>query len=382
MANKRQHGAVSIFSVVFAALLLTVLTVGFIKIMIDEQQQATNNDLSQSAYDSALAGVEDAKRVIRDCQNGNTAACNEIYDSGKAEDCQVVRRAQGLVSAAETVVQSTSGAGQEDFDQAYTCVNIAMDTEDYLYEAQEGGVEMIPLRASANFNKVLIEWYTEDDAGVGTPVQTPGGVSGGTPLFPVNSNWGASAPPVVRAQVITPGASFNLSGLDRAAASQTAVIRPSSVLSTSDASNPDISLSVGGHPRPLDSEQFSNTPKNIACSQPTGSRKYSCRAVLNLGRSVSVGDSANAFLRLGTVYKGATVRVALLTSSNSPVKLKGAQPMVDSTGRANNLFRRVEARLKIGDDFPYPNYSADVKNSLCKDFSVHSSGAVPGLCTP
>ncbi len=65
MVSKRQRGAVSIFAVVFSALLLTILTVGFIRLMVSAQQRAINNDLSQSAYDAALAGVEDAKRAVR-----------------------------------------------------------------------------------------------------------------------------------------------------------------------------------------------------------------------------------------------------------------------------------------------------------------------------
>ena len=60
----------------------------------------------------------------------------------------------------------------------------------------------------------------------------------------------------------------------------------------------------------------------------------------------------------------------------------GVQPAVDSTGRASNLFRRVEARLQIGDDFAYPDNAIELLNSLCKDFSVTDSGHSYGECKP
>ena len=95
-----------------------------------------------------------------------------------------------------------------------------------------------------------------------------------------------------------------------------------------------------------------------------------------MGREISVEDSETAFIRLNTIYRGATVRVQLVGSDGGLVKFNGVQPAVDSTGRASNLFRRVEARLRIGDDFPYPNGSIDVASNLCKNFSVIDTGAI------
>ena len=379
--QQTQSGAVSIFAVIFASLLLTILTVGFIRLMISEQQRATNSDLSQSAYDAALAGVEDAKRAVRACvTNPESQACNAL---AAASDCKVVARAgiAGSEGDEETVIQTTTGAGGgSDFNQAYTCVNIDMNTPDFLLAAKEGSSQLIPLKASGDYDEITIEWFTQQDVGEGNSVERP---TGEYYELPTKDNWGVNAPSMIRAQLITPGDSFTLNDLDSTNASKTVFLRPFTVVDTGPFSTP---VAMDGLIRATDVDAFDNEAKPITCSKDLEANNgYSCKAVLELGSAVSQADSNNAFLRIETVYRNANVRVQMRNSlDDSVVSFVGIQPSVDSTGRASNLFRRVEARLQIGNDFPYPSYAVDLANSLCKDFSVDSENVITNYapCTP
>ena len=141
-------------------------------------------------------------------------------------------------------------------------------------------------------------------------------------------------------------------------------------------------VSLGGIFRATDDGVHSNDLKPVTCSKNLEENNgYSCKAVLILPASVTGSASQNEFLRLTTIYRNANVRVQLAYEGTA-VKFIGIQPSVDSTGRASNLFRRVEARLQIGNDFPYPSYALDIANSLCKDFSVDSTSVTGSTCQP
>ncbi len=383
--DRFQKGAVSLFAVIFTTLLLTILTVSFIKLMVIDQQQSTDNDLSQSAYDSALAGVEDAKRVIRKCQEGDETACLALASA--TSDCRVIERAKGNddINYTETLVQSSVGSNEE-YDQAYTCVNIEMDSSDYVFTTRGNRSEVVPLKAKGDFSKIEISWFPRDDASSSAlPASV---VSPGIELSKA-SDWPADKPPLMRAQLISPNDKFQVDDLDSGFARQTAFALPTGFVPSGEsdtgvefnlsdprraAGGPDIGLGLD------------NKPDAVVCSPDFGNYGgYSCRLTIKLGDDgISASRSANTFLRINTLYgSGSEVMVRLLSSDDKPVRFDGVQPKVDSTGRANNLYRRVEARLRIGDDFAYPDYSVDVKNSLCKDFAyAEGDSGIAGVCKP
>jgi hypothetical protein len=377
--DMRQSGAVSLFAVIFGAMLLTIVTIGFMRLMIMDQRQSSNNDLSQSAYDAALAGVEDAKRVVRAAQTGNIQAVGVL--NGPI-NCNMVA-ASGVVGGSisgDTIIQTGTGAGKR-FDQAYTCVKITMKSQDFIYKSIEDKSQLIPLRATSSFNKISIEWYRRDDESnlgsanaVNTEISTTG-------ELPARNSWHSNTPQLMRVQLINPGPTFNLSTLDTTGV--TSFFRPNVL--RSDVAGQDgtaVSSKTSDRPRATDGNEHNNGTNIVSCSKTFKfSGEYSCKAVIDVDE-IAAG-SETAFLRLTSIYKGGSVKVSLQKTDGTIVNFDGVQPIVDSTGRASNLFRRVEARLQIGDDFAYPDNAIELKNSLCKDFSVSGSGsAVAGRCKP
>jgi hypothetical protein len=77
-----------------------------------------------------------------------------------------------------------------------------------------------------------------------------------------------------------------------------------------------------------------------------------------------------AFLHLSALYNQAHYKIQLEDSTGAVVQFANVQPEVDSTGRANDLFRRTVSRVELSGDFSYPNAEIDITGNLCKNFSV------------
>ena len=84
-------------------------------------------------------------------------------------------------------------------------------------------------------------------------------------------------------------------------------------------------------------------------------------------------NNRQAYLFLRAIYGATHVRVELLSGGNV-VDFNGVQPSIDSTGRAGDLFRRVEARVELGDNglggAAYPQAAVDLNSDFCKAFAM------------
>lgn len=354
---KNLRGAVSLFVVIFATLLITVITVSFIRIMVTGQQEATSSDLSQSAYDSAQSGVEDAKRAImnykKSCVGSNSSACQSI----SSDVCN-----KAVINLAG-VTESSDGkiAVGDNADQYYTCVKIAMDTDDYEGFLARNSSKLIPLVGDGKFDAVQIDWYTSADLGSGTRLSVP------NTNYSLFSGWTLATPAVMRSQFIQfDNTNFKLSDFDKGSSSSTAFLYPTAN-SLNNAVLNQFRPALGG---------ISTT--NARCVDPnTSANGYSCTMRLSgISNEGSTGNSQTVFLRLSALYNSAHYRITLYnTSSNQQVKFNSVQPEIDSTGQASDLFRRVKARVELNSNFIYPEAAVDTTSDFCKNFLVTNSAS-------
>ncbi len=378
--------------------------------MVSDQQQASNNDLSQSAYDSALAGVEDAKRALlqyqQECSSNptgcgalrnaiNTAACNEALNG-------VIGRDPGVTS--EVMVEQSSSSFDEALQQAYTCVTMQLETEDYIGDLKANTSQLVPLFSTLPFDKVLIQWFSKQDfstseSGAPLDVETVDGSGNGQPLYS-QGLWPLNRPSLMRAQLIQFASSYSLSSFDTVSGSQTnsasVFLYPTSVPPGGEVSlvGTDFRKTTTPGDEGPDKKLAGSTPTPISCLDDLNSGGYACSAILEIPEAVGatgMGDRT-AFLRIMPFYNAAHFRITMwngpvdLGSARiDPPKFKDVQPIIDSTGRANDLFRRVESRVNLVDtSFTYPEATIDVTGDFCKDFSVTDTAYVPSTigCNP
>lgn len=379
--RQNESGVVALFVVIFSALLMTIVTVSFIQLMIKDQQQATTNDLSQSAYDSAEAGVEDAKRLLlleQSCANnteGPSINCSAITAAltpapGDTEtSCDTLPKS-GIVGETnnETLVQQSVGDNATALDQAYTCVEVAVNTDDYEGVLSVNQSNIVPLVGVSPFDTIELNWFTRDDIAADTTSLNIGFPTTGPSvnLPPVGTSWQYNYPALMRTQFMQTGTSFQLSDFDTSqpgdkSDANTLFLYPSAT------GLPDTDFALDARRSPT------NTPQQIKCNTSFVQGVYACTATISLPSPIDGNTSdRDAFLRLSALYNGAHYSVRLKEGANY-VQFAGVQPIVDSTGRANDLFRRVQSRIQLANNFTYPDAAINIQGDLCKNFTITNS---------
>ncbi len=416
MKEKFKKGAASMYVVVIAALLFGVITISFIRLIISESLRTTNDELAQSAYDSALAGIEDAKTALRKYYNNlstcstpsnaptSTSECehvkyyiekalnNTLTIAGDSEKCSTIsnalQRNGASLSTNEVLIKQSSNSDSSNTEQAYTCVTIDDQLKDYKATLSSSvTTRVIPLKyanpSATTIYGIKFSWYSAED---GTSYST-------TNRFEENY----STPPEVSLQLIQTDQTFSFNSFANNAGTTTnrgtVFLKPSTTsgsnyLADDSAKGLNVFTASNTHTQ-------SNNPYQIKCAAGSD---FACSATIQLPSPVNEGTGVRnpeTFFLVATLpYGNPTTHFSVQMCKNSdlstshncdPATFDGVQTAVDSTGRANDMFSRVEARIELSDIyFPYAEFALQLSGDgtpLDKNFYVTKNCWNSSTCT-
>ena len=294
---------------------------------------------------------------------------------------------------------------------AYTCVKVNINTKDYLGKLEnDKNFWLIPLRAVSDVNVVRVSWFNKDDKNDLD--------SGYTKIESALGNYGYTKNPILPPpldvgliQASTDGIdlddfksnystdSTNRGLIEFRPTRSVALNLNKKILSATyfanSVSNGKILIS-SPHNLPHKIERNSGSslsPVDIDCGnfsdEPDG---YHCNANIRLpnarfGSNSSTTNNDVRFLTLSLPYQSpsASFSVSMYKCADgnvdiddpdkcSLVKFKGVQSSIDATGRANNVFRRIESRVEAATDILLPkspvNLYEDDSSEVRKTFET------------
>jgi hypothetical protein len=416
LLKKREFkkGAASFYIVAFSTLILLVVVVSFATIIISEIERASNDDLSQSAYDSALAGVEDAKVALSNYQkckesgkeiaseikqDDSNLTCEEIIayvENPKYQDCDMVGHILGRIGKGESKEVEIEDAGDNKMQQAYTCVKLQTTLNDYrstLSSSQQTKVVKVKFDGDTGENvadkitKVKISWYTnENDLYTYSNLLSS---SAGAKFYQLGL-MPTAVPSTISLAMIQTGTTFSLKDFDVTTSDgQTnrgmLYLVPTDEEAAKTSKEDNYIGAWNGTINEIGAEGFlksndktaTNLPYGVNCPERMGN-EFACSVEIELPEPVGGERNEDTFLFVVSLPYGKPStdfsleffcdgpctnkkilsldddgEVVETENDTSQARLSGTQVKVDSTGRANDLFRRVETRLESEADSSY-----------------------------
>ena len=426
LKKRFNQGAASFYIVAFSTLILVIIATSFAVAIIAEVTRSSNDELSQSAYDAALAGIEDAKLSFMNYQNcinsgitypdelshNTEITCQDIVYWMNHPNCDMVGHILGRIkddkSGEIPVEESTdaSESGRNEMNQAYTCVTIKTKLNDYrasLSSMNPYRIIKVDLEKAkaADIKAVRVNWFLNG----GTMTLDYSNYISDRIAFQPLSLVNASTPPTLSVEMIQTATNFTFNQLNSQTSgnkTDRATVYMVPTANQSAASRTTNSTYMGAYKdgiNQISAVQMAATndlqkdlPYLVYCPGNNVSDEYVCSATLNLPNPIGGTRSNDTFMFVVSLpygqpetdfsleficKEGANCGLNDINDDSmgsiSIASLDSVQVLIDSTGRANDLYRRIEVRLEPADNaFIYPFYAVQVDKALEKDFTVTS----------
>jgi Tfp pilus assembly protein PilX len=344
-----QAGMVSIMVTMILMIVISLIVLGFAQISRRNQRNQLDRQLSTQAFYAAESGVNDAQNLIQQklSSGGQPVAKISCQDNGS----------DNSYATLNPVLDSANNV-------AYTCLTVDPNPTSLQYSDIGSTSSIIPLKAQGGgtINTLKLTWQSKDTSG--TPISNcPTGTDA---VFSNTSSWQCGYG-VLRLDIVpTSGSLLDASTL----ASTTMTTFAVPLASGGTASIPYAASGANA-----------NNRVGVQCSNA------------NCTLSITGLSSDQYYLRVSSIYKDASLQMNAADVSAGTIKFEGAQTVVDATGKAQDILRRIQVHVPLSVDSKsqLPDYVFQSTDAICKRFAVmdnYFDNKVSGvnstnpLCTP
>lgn len=323
--HTNQSGLVSIVVAIVFITIISLITLSFALLMRREARQALDRQLSTQAFYAAESGINDAVNSLAsignndDCDN-NVTGKNPDLGNGLEYTCVLVNQNPTSLEYS-SVDTNDSTIARIKADQTIQKIRIS-------WNAAEGG--------STNFADNNQHNLPQASISIGDP-NSFSYVGGGTGIVR------ATLIPVIPGEVDRAQLTEN---------AQTSFLYP--LLGDTTAIN---QRSYTENER----EQGDFIDGN--CNASKQAPRYCSIEITNLPASADA-----YYIRLKSIYHNSNVVVEAFSSnaSTSPLSLTGTQSIIDATGKANDVLRRIQVRVPLNTRYYYPEFALESVDDICK----------------
>ena len=317
-----EKGMISLVICMLLMIVISLMTLSFAALSRREQRQALDKQLSTQAFYAAETGINDAAKAIED-----GLLTTDISDCSATEQAKVSP-------------DDISGILDAESNISRTCVFVDQ-TPSEIDDVVGETASTVFLVSASGLSSLDIYW--ENDSAVATPV-FPATIDTAGGAFPSDASWNNSTPGVLMIQLIP--ATFPTT---RAALSSGTIYiygypsASASQIATGTASNGSI-LSGGC------ASSNTSTPNNWP---------RQCKVTIN-------GLSGQYYIRMLAIYDPVHVTIEGKDTIGTRLPFVGAQVLIDSTGRANDITKRIKIYKPLRGSASLPGSTLEVGEDLCK----------------
>jgi Tfp pilus assembly protein PilX len=333
--TKNQHGFVSIMVASVLMVIMALITLGFTRLVQNEQRQAIDSQLSKQAFYAAESGINAA------------ISAPSFPGTIKKDTCDVSGYNNGRISDEEPEV-------------VFTCILINPEPDDLVFSNDSITTNMskvVPIKTNGPPGSITFQWKDNKYTGVVNDCSA-------IPEFTVDADsWSKVSPlkvDIVAIPVVIPPETFgreNLIGTHFSAIFTPCVGGVAKTINYSEASGDSNIGKIIPVPCQITTEDGIPTV-------------YGCKVEITDVPS----NQQKFYARINALYNNIDVRITANEAvSGDRLLFSEAQAVVDSTGRANDVFQRLQARVPLYDNYILPTAAIQTLQDVCKLYRVQAT---------